>query len=75
MSSLMKSLGIDRLSIDDRVRLLDEISESIAATSEDIALSEAHKEDLRRRLDAYRDDPKAGSPWEEVKARLKGNAG
>lgn len=72
MSSLMKSLGIDRLSIDDRVRLLDEISESIAATSEDIALSEAHNEDLRRRLDAYRDDPKAGSPWEEVKAPLAG---
>jgi putative addiction module component (TIGR02574 family) len=75
MSSLMKSLGIDRLSIDDRVRLLDEISESIAATSEDATLSEAHKEDLRRRLDAYRDDPKAGSPWQEVKARLQGNAG
>jgi putative addiction module component (TIGR02574 family) len=27
---------------------------------------------LQRRLDAYRDDPKAGSPWEEVKARLQG---
>ncbi|HEY2156079.1 MAG TPA: addiction module protein [Isosphaeraceae bacterium] len=75
MSSLMKALGIDRLSIDDRVQLLEEISESIAAASEEITLSEAHKEDLRRRLDAYRDNPKAGSPWEEVKARLEGRPG
>ena len=24
------------------------------------------------RLDDFRDNPKAGSPWEEVKARLRG---
>ena len=73
--SLMESLGIDRLSVEDRWRLLDEIAESLAEAPESVKLSEAHREDLLRRLDAYRDDPKAGSPWAEVKARLLGEAG
>jgi putative addiction module component (TIGR02574 family) len=30
------------------------------------------KQDLQRRLDAYEANPKAGSSWEEVKARLQG---
>jgi putative addiction module component (TIGR02574 family) len=75
MSSLMKSLGIDRLSVAERLELLDEIWASILTTSEEVTLSDAHKEDLSRRLEAYRDDPTAGSPWEEVKARLRGEAG
>jgi putative addiction module component (TIGR02574 family) len=34
-------------------------------------LTDAHKI-LQRRLNTYGDNPKAGSPWEEVKARLRG---
>ena len=36
------------------------------------ALSDAQKQDLQRRLAAYEANPKAGSTWEEVKARLSG---
>jgi hypothetical protein len=35
-------------------------------------ITDAQKEDLQRRLDALRDNPDAGSSWEEVKARLIG---
>jgi putative addiction module component (TIGR02574 family) len=73
--SLMKSLGIDQWSLEERQRLLDEISDSLAAETGGMELSEAHRQDLRRRLDAYRDDPKTGAPWEEVRDRLMGNTG
>jgi putative addiction module component (TIGR02574 family) len=33
-------------------------------------LTDAQREDLQRRLDAYQDDPLAGSSWEEVKERV-----
>jgi putative addiction module component (TIGR02574 family) len=72
MAATMKALGLDRLSLAERILLVEELWDSIAASPEVVPLTEAHKEDLRRRLDAYRDDPKAGSPWEEVKARLRG---
>ena len=35
------------------------------------SITDAHRQDLRRRLGGYRDDSKAGRPREEVKARLQ----
>jgi putative addiction module component (TIGR02574 family) len=57
---------------EDRLRLIEEVWESLEATPEGAALTESQRQDLQRRLEAYRDDPKAGSPWEDVKARLQG---
>jgi putative addiction module component (TIGR02574 family) len=57
---------------EERLRLIEELWESLAIAPEAVAMTDAQKQDLQRRLDAYRDDPKAGSPWEEVKARLQG---
>ncbi len=56
----------------DRLRLIKEVWESLDAAPETVALTEARKQDLQRRLDAYRDDPRAGSSWEKVKTRLQG---
>jgi putative addiction module component (TIGR02574 family) len=67
----MKALGIDRLSVDDRLLLLGEIWDSIAAEPDAVPITDAQKKDLQARLDAYKDNPKAGAPWEEVKARLR----
>ena len=75
MATSIKSLGLDRLSLAERILLVEELWDSIAADPKGFTLAESHKLDLQRRLDAYRDDPKAGRPWEEVRARLQGTAG
>ena len=75
MQKLMESFGLDRLSAAERIILVEELWDSVAASPEAGSLSEAHREDLQRRLDAHRDNPKAGSPWAEVKARLQEPAG
>jgi len=72
MSPMLQSLGIDQLSVAQRILLVEEIWDSIAAEAEQFPLTEAQKQDLQRRLDAYEANPKAGSSWEEVKARLQG---
>lgn len=59
--------------VEDRLRLIEEVWDSISATPEAATLSEAQRQDLQRRLYVYRDNPKAGSPWEEVEVRLRGN--
>ncbi len=74
MSVTMKDLGLDQLSVAERIVLVKELWDSIAASPEGITLSDAHIEDLQQRLDAHRDNPRVGSPWEEVKARLQGSA-
>jgi putative addiction module component (TIGR02574 family) len=68
----MKALGIDQLSIAQRILLVEEIWDSIASEEDAIPLTEAQRQDLQRRLAAYEANPQAGSKWEEVKARLSG---
>jgi putative addiction module component (TIGR02574 family) len=60
--------------VEERLRLIEEVWDSLSGRAGGIVLSDAHKQDLERRLDAYRDDPKTGSPWDEVKSRLRGNS-
>ena len=58
------------LPISERLELVGDIWDSIAEAPEAVELTEAQSAELDRRLDAYRRDPKAGSPWSEVKARI-----
>ena len=70
MSATLKSLGLDQLSIAERLSLLGELWDSIAAEPDRVPVTDAQKEDLQRRLATIDADPDAGSTWEEVKARL-----
>jgi putative addiction module component (TIGR02574 family) len=73
MSSTMKTLGLDRLTVAERLGLVQELWESIAADTASVALTPAQQADLRRRLETHRDDPLAGAPWDEVRERLRGD--
>jgi putative addiction module component (TIGR02574 family) len=70
MSASMKSLGIDRLSVSERILLLEEIWDSISTNPENLPLTEVQKAELDRRLAACEADPEAGSNWEDVKSRI-----
>ncbi len=58
---------------EDRLQLIEEVWDSLGASPEATTLTHSQKQDLQRRLDAYRDNPKAGSPWEEIETRLRGD--
>lgn len=66
-----KSLGIDSLSLSERMLLVEEIWDSIAAESESLEVPQSHKGELDRRIAGYDSDPHSGSSWEEVKSRLQ----
>ncbi len=63
--------AVETWSAADRLRLIEQVWDGLAATPEASDLTHDQRLDLERRLDAYRDKPKAGSPWEDVKARLR----
>ncbi len=65
---------IKKLSIAERILVVEEIWDSIAAEQESLAVTEAQKEELDRRLDAYYASPDEGASWEEVKSRLQKRA-
>ncbi len=58
------------LSVPERIQLITEIWDSIAECPEKIELTDATRHLLRKRLAAYRANPNAGSPWEDVKRRI-----
>jgi putative addiction module component (TIGR02574 family) len=67
----MKDFGIDRLSVADRLALLEEIWESIAATPEELPLTEEQKRLLDRRLAELDANPENVLSWEEIKAHVR----
>ncbi|HTU21703.1 MAG TPA: addiction module protein [Gemmataceae bacterium] len=71
MAPTMKELGIDRLSIPDRITLVQEIWDSIAAHPESVPLTEDLKLELDRRIADLDANPNDVLTWEEIKARIR----
>lgn len=69
MAPTIQELGIDRFSVEHRLRLIGEIWDSLA--TERTAILDSHCEELDRRIVAADADPASGMPWEEVRARLR----
>jgi putative addiction module component (TIGR02574 family) len=58
------------LPVEERLKLVEALWESVAECPEALELTVAQKEELDRRLAAYERDPGAGVPWAELKQRL-----
>jgi putative addiction module component (TIGR02574 family) len=59
-----------KLSIPDRILLVEEIWDTIAQENEAFELTEAQKQELERRLASGRTNPTQGRTWEEIKAEF-----
>ena len=67
----MTAAEISKLSLAERIQLLEDVWDSIADEPEAWELTQEQKDELDRRLAAHKDNPKAGSSWNEVKAHLR----
>lgn len=63
---------IATLSIEDRIRLVQAIWDSIAAEQAYPDLTEQQKLELDHRIDDYEMNPDNVLTWEEIKASIKG---
>ena len=59
-----------KLSVAERIQLVEDLWDSIAADPEGLPLTEAQKAELDRRREAHRADPDSAIPWSEVRERL-----
>jgi putative addiction module component (TIGR02574 family) len=62
---------IRTLSIDDRIRLVQAIWDSIGAEAEQLTLTEPQKQELSRRIADHKANPNAVISWEAVKAQAQ----
>lgn len=69
MSPSIYDLGIDKLSVKDKIRLIGEIWDTLEP--DDVELSEAHWREIEDRIAHADANPGVGYTWEEVKAHLR----
>ncbi|MDJ0853018.1 MAG: addiction module protein [Myxococcota bacterium] len=70
----MASISLDdirKLTVAERLRLVDQIWETIVANPETLPVTEAQRQELHRRLKAHAEDPDAAIPWPEARSRLE----
>jgi putative addiction module component (TIGR02574 family) len=58
---------IIRLPVKERIKLVEDIWDSIAAEHESIELTSAQKEELDRRIKYHQENPEDSIPWETVR--------
>ena len=68
-----RDLDIASLTPEERLDLLEELWDSLAATPEAIPLTGAQRAELDRRLDDLEREGPVGIPWDEVLGRIRGH--
>jgi putative addiction module component (TIGR02574 family) len=58
------------LSVAERIQLVEDIWDTIAASGEAVPVSDALREELDRRVEDHRLHPDGGTDWESLKRRL-----
>jgi len=61
---------IRKLSVSERIQLVEDIWDTIVASQEQVPLTARHRQELDRRLDEYSKDPAAGKTWDAVREDL-----
>jgi putative addiction module component (TIGR02574 family) len=74
MTPTLQDFGLDRLSIEDRIALANQLLDSAAKEAEQAPLTPAQRQELERRLADSLARPDAVTPWEEIKARALARA-
>ena len=74
MAPTIQELGIDRLSLEDRVNVAEAIWDNVTREVEATAVPQAQQAELERRLADSIACPDAVTPWEVVKARALARA-
>ncbi len=70
MSVSLRSLGIDRLSVEERLALVEDLWDSIAGESAAMSLTDVQRAELDRRLADHEANPNDVVPWKDVKASI-----
>jgi len=63
-------MDFSRLTVAERIQLAEDLWDSLAEAPEVLALTDAQRAELDRRLEARRTDPDAAIPWESLRQEL-----
>ena len=62
------------LSVSERLKLIEDLWDSIETDAEALPLPDWHRAEIDRRIDALDTGASIGAPWEEVRRRIAGKS-
>lgn len=65
------AINIDDLSPEERLRMIEELWDSLSEQSGSVPLTDSQREELDRRLDDLERSGPEGIPWEEVLRQIR----
>jgi putative addiction module component (TIGR02574 family) len=71
VETLMNSASIFDLSPSEKLQLVEDLWDDLAAAPETVAVHDWQKEELARRKANLLKNPASGVPWEDVKRRVR----
>lgn len=71
MAISLKELGIDKLDVEDRLALVQEIWDTIAVDSADIPVKKSQQIELDRRIADHRSNPEDLVSWDEASESVR----
>jgi putative addiction module component (TIGR02574 family) len=69
------TLEIEKLNVEERLRLIEQLWDSLCEDPSKVPLTEAQRQELDRRLDAIGSGDETGIPWENVLRRIQDRLG
>ena len=67
-----KHFDFSHLTVAERIRLAQELLESVCPRTEDLPLTEAQRREIERRWQAFEGGRMTTAPWDEVRKRVFG---
>ncbi len=64
------AIEIDNLNVEERLKLIESLWESLIVDPSNVPVTEAQKQLLNERLNEIESGDDSGTPWDEVKARI-----
>ncbi len=62
---------IKKLSVAERILLVEDIWDSISSSGEELPITDEQKKELDSRLESYKKNPDEGKSWKEVRDNIK----
>lgn len=70
MSKPMAIEDLTKLPVSDRLKLIEELWQSLETDEADVPVPDWQRAELDKRLDAFERDPIVGRPWPEVRSEI-----
>lgn len=66
-----RKFDVSRLTVAERIILVEEIWDSIVEQEESFEITEAQRNELDKRMESHRDSQESGTSWEVLKSELQ----